>query len=38
MFGWLRSGEGQAGATSAPVHDVAQVQVLGLLVTDTFRW
>ena len=38
MFGWLRSGEGQAGAVAAPVHDVAQVQVLGLLVTDTFRW
>jgi len=38
MFGWMRSADGQAGATAAPVHDVAQVQVLGLLVTDTFRW
>lgn len=26
------------GATAGVVHDLAQVQVLGLLVTDTFRW
>lgn len=27
-----------ASGNAAIVHDVAQVQVLGLLVTDTFRW
>ena len=27
-----------APAVAAPVHDAAQVQVLGLLVTDTYRW
>lgn len=47
MFGWSqreaeRGGEaerGRAGAAAgAVVHDTAQVHVLGLLVTDTFRW
>lgn len=36
MFGWSRNAD--APAPASPVHDVAQVQVLSLLVTDTFRW
>jgi len=41
MFGWSRSAEATAATASSstvPVHDLAQVHVLGLLVTDTFRW
>lgn len=44
MFGWTRRASRQPGAASAPqgqaapVHDMVQVQVLGLLVTDTYRW
>lgn len=42
MFGWTRREPERAAASSAPasavVHDIVQVQVLGLLVTDTFRW
>ncbi|MCC6717449.1 MAG: hypothetical protein IT555_06160 [Acetobacteraceae bacterium] len=46
MFGWTRrvteqSGQGGGGEAAAPatlVHDIVHVQVLGLLVTDTFRW
>ena len=41
MFGWTRR---EPEPTAAPppvvgvVHDIVQVQILGLLVTDTFRW
>jgi hypothetical protein len=48
MFGWskraVRAGEAVpvAGAAASPaagvVHDMVHVQVLGLLVTDTYRW
>ena len=45
MFGWTRRATEPMGAVAsasrvaaAPVHDIVQVQVLGLLVTDTFRW
>ena len=43
MFGWTRREPERAGAAapSPPagvVHDIVQVQILGLLVTDTFRW
>ena len=42
MFGWTRREPEPAAAASPPpagvVHDIVQVQVLGLLVTDTFRW
>jgi hypothetical protein len=46
MFGWTRrtaepDGAPQPGPrppVAVPVHDAAQVQVLGLLVTDTYRW
>jgi hypothetical protein len=48
MFGWakraVRAVEAVPGAgaaslpTPAIVHDMAQVQILGLLVTDTYRW
>ena len=39
MFGWTRREPERAAApASGVVHDIVQVQVLGLLVTDTFRW
>ena len=42
MFGWTRRQpprEAPPPAAALPVvHDITQVQVLGLLVTDTFRW
>lgn len=43
MFGWMRrEPERTRAASPAPasvvVHDIVQVEVLGLLVTDTFRW
>ena len=43
MFGWTRREPERTGAAtpvpaSGVVHDIVQVQVLGLLVTDTFRW
>ena len=46
MFGWTRratelTGQGGSQVAATPgalVHDIVHVQVLGLLVTDTFRW
>lgn len=40
MFGWTRREPERTvtPAAGAVVHDIVQVQVLGLLVTDTFRW
>ena len=41
MFGWTRRDPERTAAAPAPagvVHDIVQVQILGLLVTDTFRW
>ena len=40
MFGWTRREPERTGTPAAGVvvHDIIQVQVLGLLVTDTFRW
>ncbi len=43
MFGWTRreperNAAAPAPATTGVVHDIVQVQILGLLVTDTFRW
>lgn len=43
MFGWTRREPERTATAAAPaaagvVHDIVQVQILGLLVTDTFRW
>ncbi len=45
MFGWTRRAAERTGAAATQaaaalpvVHDMAHVQVLGLLVTDTYRW